>query len=357
MKQMDSNEGLNLRGTKDKLIYYREIDTDLVEERVRLIDVYNDTKKQVYFYPKKKRVIFSEDEIRKFSLDKYGEHIPFIEGQVTLLNNYFLDFWGFYLNAEGTQFYTHLKRYAYGEKDYCYPRMDFIAAKMDKHRTTLYKYLDLLERYGFVYRFGVLNEDKNGNQETPLFKIRRQIPLLTKKLIYGDPTIEIPDDAPTHIKNALKKEKRGLPDILRKEHEKFVEKYMQNNYSRLDNSVEYEKIYNLWLQYGKLLENNNKSKRKVIKKENVNLLHSMNEQEKMLLAFILEKASKTVSKPSFDIWFKDLEIKMSQKVVILYLPNQFAKDWLENNYKELIFEWISSMNIEIEDIQFEYVHE
>ncbi len=56
---------------------------------------------------------------------------------------------------------------------------------------------------------GLLNESKNMVEESTLFKIRKQVPLLSQKLIYGDQELEIPDDALPHIKKVLNKEKHS----------------------------------------------------------------------------------------------------------------------------------------------------
>ncbi|MFC7561563.1 helix-turn-helix domain-containing protein [Paenibacillus farraposensis] len=74
----------------------------------------------------------------------------------------------------------HLKRYCYGDIDYCWPDLDLIGAKMKKSRNTIKKYLAILEKYGFVLMFNVMNADKNNMEESPLFKIRRQVPFLPR---------------------------------------------------------------------------------------------------------------------------------------------------------------------------------
>ncbi|MEG6533737.1 MULTISPECIES: DnaA N-terminal domain-containing protein [Bacillati] len=338
------SEDKNLRGNKDKLLYYRLKDAEKYEERQMLIKVHKEPK--TYWYPVKDRILFSENEVRKFSLDKYGEHIPYIDGELTIFNNYFFDFWSYYLTAEGTALYAHLKRYAYGDKDYCYPNLDLIAAKMDKHRKTLLNYIDLLEHYGFIYQFGVVNQSRNNLEESSLYKIRKQTPLLSKKLIYGDPNIIIPEDAPPHIQKALKKEQKGLPEKLRKEHDKFIEKYM-NNAKDLEEAIDYEKIYLKWEQYGRLLQK--RTTKKVISKEDAYIVQEMNKEEKLILTMLLEQIQKKISKPSFDTWFRDITLKVDQETLVIYTPNKFSKEWLQNSYSELINECLS--RIEIHDFE------
>jgi hypothetical protein len=254
--RLDENR-TNLKGSKDQLAYYRLVNTGSVEPRLKLLAEENQDNliSRTYYYPEQNKVKFTEEEVRKFSLDSYGENIPYIDGELTIFNNYLFDFWGHYLNAEGLALYGHLKRHAYGNKDWCYPNLDLISLKMDKSRPTILTYLDILERYGFAYQFGVLNFSKEGVEESPVFKLRKKVPLLTNALIYGNPELEIPEDAPPHIKRALKKEKKGLPDRLRKEHEKYVSLMIESNEPvKLEKDIDFESIYNQWLQFGEIMK-------------------------------------------------------------------------------------------------------
>lgn len=76
------------------------------------------------------------------------------------------------------------------------------------------------------------------------------------KLIYGDLDIDMHEDAPAHIKKALIKEQKGLPNLLRKEYEKFVEKRLKNRTEPLENTIDYEEIYSMWMKYGEILKKN-----------------------------------------------------------------------------------------------------
>ena len=53
-----SDEKLNLKGKKDCLVYYVEVDSGEVEKRERLVDIYNETAKKVYYFPVKNRILF-----------------------------------------------------------------------------------------------------------------------------------------------------------------------------------------------------------------------------------------------------------------------------------------------------------
>lgn len=343
----------NLKGNSDKLRYYRLNDTGNVERRMKLIHNDEESNVQTYYYPQQDRVMFEEKEVVKFSLDQYGQSIPYIEGELTIFNNYFFDFWGYYLNAEGLALYGHLKRFAYGTKDWCFPNFDLIGMKMDKSRKTVHAYYELLERYGFSYKFNVLNESQQNREESPVFKIRKQIPLLSQKLIDGDPSIVIPEDAPAHIKKALKKEQKGLPDRLKKEHEKFVKEHIHN--AALPNdSVNYEQIYQAWAQYGEILKNNKPSAAKLYAEEQTKKQPlDMTEEEKMLLKIIMERAEKKFSKASIETWFKDLSLKINGDKYILTAPNEFARDWLSERYNQFIADCIDSVSGKIANIYYE----
>ncbi|GAB3054058.1 chromosomal replication initiator protein DnaA [Virgibacillus ainsalahensis] len=51
----------------------------------------------------------------------------------------------------------------------------------------------------------------------------------------------------------------------------------------------------------------------------------------------LEKIEEKISKPSFDTWLKNTKAEdLKENVLIISAPNEFARDWLENQYTDLI---------------------
>lgn len=53
----------------------------------------------------------------------------------------------------------------------------------------------------------------------------------------------------------------------------------------------------------------------------------------------LEKIEEKVSKPSYDTWLKNTEaVELNQTTLIVSAPNEFARDWLENQYTNVINE-------------------
>jgi len=53
----------------------------------------------------------------------------------------------------------------------------------------------------------------------------------------------------------------------------------------------------------------------------------------------LEKIEQKVSKPSFDTWLKNTKaVELNKSMLIIAAPNEFARDWLENQYTIVISE-------------------
>src|SRR5690606_8300738 len=71
----------------------------------------------------------------------------------------------------------------------------------------------------------------------------------------------------------------------------------------------------------------------------VSLQSEVNDLENLaeLLATALETIEGKISKPSFETWLKSTEAKSFQNdTIVIAAPNEFARDWLENSYSELI---------------------
>lgn len=78
----------------------------------------------------------------------------------------------------------------------------------------------------------------------------------------------------------------------------------------------------------------------------------MDKSESTLLEFIKTYISGKVSKPSFDTWFKDILLKKDQNSVLILTPNDFAKDWLEQKYDELIKAALIEYELETESLTY-----
>ncbi|MDQ0230062.1 DnaA N-terminal domain-containing protein [Metabacillus malikii] len=53
---------------------------------------------------------------------------------------------------------------------------------------------------------------------------------------------------------------------------------------------------------------------------------------------VKEKISKKISKPSYETWILNTEVKIDDDLLYVIAPNEFSRDWLESRYKSLIFD-------------------
>ncbi|OIK06465.1 DnaA N-terminal domain-containing protein [Bacillus sp. MUM 13] len=351
---MDENKK-NLKGTSDDLTYFRRVKSEGKDPRLRFEKKENgEVFSKIVNYPAMDKVFFSNSDVTNFSLDKYGKSIPYVEGEITILNNYFFDFWSYFLTAEGVALYGHLRRYAYGNKDWCFPDIKKIALKMDKSYPAVLRYMEVLEHFGFIYKFSVLNKSKENLESKPIFKIRKMIPLLTNVLIEGNSDLIIPSDAKPHMQNAYKKEIIGLPKALRDDHEKYLKEIFQvNDDFNMDKQLDFEEIFSKLVSTGHVYRT--KRRRSQIKQMEIHtvLRQEMTEQEAIILERLLEKAQHKISKPSYETWFANILLKKDSKTYTIFVPNEFARDWIEDKYIQSICEWLKELDEDIENIRIE----
>lgn len=196
-------EQVNMKGKGEPLAYFRRAKVD---------------DKEVFIYLK-------EEDVMKFSLNSFAEDLPLMEGQFTMVNNYFIYYWQPFLKQGAFSLYITLKSFCYGEKDYCFPSISrTLTAHSGQSVTTIRKNLNLLEEYGFIFRFYTHSENKEKSGEmTPIIKIRKNCPLLPNELI------------------------EKLPKPLRVKHDEFMEKYQNNNMLRAYMKPNFEGEYNDFL--------------------------------------------------------------------------------------------------------------
>ncbi len=81
----------------------------------------------------------------------------------------------------------------------------------------------------------------------------------------------------------------------------------------------------------------------------------MNKEE--LWQALLAQIQFNISKASFATWFKDTEILTKENGrVIISVPNNFSKEWLENKYNKFIFKILHSLDEEIKEVKYQVSH-
>lgn len=269
----------------------------------------------------------SFEEVKELNLDNYGQDVRTAAEDFTLIHNYLLDFWSAIMGSEAVMLYIHLKRYCYSGKDFCYPNMTTIREKMKKgSKATINKYMEILERHGFIAKINRIDTERNNGNASPFFKVRRYIPLLSQDLI------------------------NELPLNLKKEHDKFLAR--ANGIDLMDTFDPDEFITDL-MKSAKLM----KSKQQQGKEEELKrkgklkeyILTQMSQPEQETWFMLLNHLKDKVSKPSFDTWIKDSVFFVNEetKVIKVYVANQFTIDWLTQQYKEMIINVVNeTLNIE-----------
>ena len=68
---------------------------------------------------------------------------------------------------------------------------------------------------------------------------------------------------------------------------------------------------------------------------------------------VKEKIRSQISKPSYETWFTNTTVYLEDDILTIYCPNEFARDWLESHYKELVFHTLREMFNTTFEIQFD----
>jgi len=72
---------------------------------------------------------------------------------------------------------------------------------------------------------------------------------------------------------------------------------------------------------------------------------------------VLADVQLSISRANFITWFKNTEIISNENGVILVsVPNNFSKEWLENKYNETIFKTLRGLNGGVKEIQYVISH-
>ncbi|MDN4067697.1 DnaA N-terminal domain-containing protein [Paenibacillus vini] len=322
----------NLKGNHHKLLYYRYRPTGVEEAKVRKV---RDTE-QAYRKKELEKIYIPEDEVKRFSLDKHGQPIPYVDGHMTVISNYIYDYWGHFFSAEGVALYGHLKRYCYGDKDYCWPDLNLISQKMNKSRNTIKKILLTLERHGFVLVFNVQNADKNNMEESPLFKVRKKVPFLPMDLY------------------------EQLPTELKLDHDRYMQGIVEqfDQILRLDPSIDYSEVYEEVINKGTVvrkiktpleLDKELSNKIKVLENE-------ISDRDRQVWDMALTSMQSKLSKPSYDTWLKNTFCIKRGSNYTVYSPSNFVSEWLQSRYDKMIREAISAIDSDFDQVDYDFLN-
>src|SRR3989344_2528916 len=81
----------------------------------------------------------------------------------------------------------------------------------------------------------------------------------------------------------------------------------------------------------------------------------MNKDE--LWQALLAQVQFNISKANFATWFKNTGVSLKKDgQVIVSVPNNFSKEWLENKYNKLIFKILHNLDEEIKEVKYSVDH-
>lgn len=259
------------------------------------------------------------EEIKSFKLDTIGTLAPTLDTEdFTIVNNYLLDFWSACISSEAVQIYLHLKRYAYGKKDYCFPDIDIISMKMGKTRNTVKKYIEVLEKHHFVAMFGRCDITDNNRDVSPLFKIRRHIPLITEEMY------------------------ESLPDKLKEKHDEFMAEY---NDLALSNTLTETEAITRKMEQDKEIIGNKRYRDKLVKlveddKKKQYIVNRISDNSRVKDIRLHEYIENKVSKPSYETWFEGtIFVENDTKKWYAVCPNEFTLQWIQEKYLNDLITW------------------
>ncbi len=261
------------------------------------------------------RVEVSFDEVKNLNLDSYGSVAPTLDTEdFTIISNYLVDFWGAIMGNCAVDAYMHLKRHAYGKKDYCYIDIGLIALKMKRSKNTVKGYLDTLEEYGFIAIFHRIDKENNNRDVSPLFKIRRYVPLITEEMY------------------------NGLDPKLKSLHDSFMKNFENVNFAKqtYDTSTLIKGI----LASGKII-NSKGVQRKIdqsIKEGTTRnfILDTLADEQKLDNKVVHKKISESVSKPTYDTWIRNVIVFKYEDMAIVLSPNDEISSFMEYNYTDYL---------------------
>src|SRR3989339_1905496 len=77
----------------------------------------------------------------------------------------------------------------------------------------------------------------------------------------------------------------------------------------------------------------------------------MNKDE--LWQALLAQVQFNISKANFATWFKNTGVSLKKDgEVVVSVPNNFSKEWLENKYNKLIFKILHNLDDEIKEVKY-----
>lgn len=326
-------------GEATKYRYYRLVESDVVNEVTRKYQRKHGVQEKKVPVRQSKKEYYSEDSILKFDLESHAKLLPDMNGNKTIVNNYLMRFWGpsFDSKCGGIVSYTYILLLSYcWDKDYTWISLDTLSKQLTSSRPTVRKYLEILEKAGFIIRFWREQDDDERKSGTILVKVRQTLPLISRTQ-YNE-----------------------LPKSLRKEHDRFLRKIKRESKLEFDLSHNYHDVYEQLRNEVISVKNPTG-----VLKEEIDQLEDYDEEyrsakKKMTILEedawknVLNVISEHISKPSFETWLsKSVAYTDDNHRWLITLPNQFVCEWVESRYSSMILKVMEEQDLQCVDLQFD----
>ncbi|QXE03557.1 DnaA N-terminal domain-containing protein [Terribacillus sp. DMT04] len=324
-----------------KFHYFRYYDTGKTEPAARTIK----GKKQTYNKKVTEKVYFDPQTVFNFNLETVTPSVSVDDGGgFTQYHNY-LWLWTPFIGGMEVFTYMAIRKYLFDyldrhgqpEEFITFPSLEEICHRIGVKRAALNGYLDSLEKYGFLFRFwkSVDVFDKHGKPKGMrdagvVYVVRKKIPILSDDLA-EQLTVE---DRKYHERiKALVAESSSLmistEDDYKEEYQKHLKDLTDQGIFKVNNGSN-RNVFT-FVEDGTTVV---KSKEDVIREITQN---GLSEEDKLIWTKILNALRHKVSKPSFDTWLKGtLGRQLDSKEFVILAPNEFAKDWLQTSYIQMI---------------------
>ena len=287
--------GKNLKNTNEKLRYFRNIDTGKTEARQRAVPKKDGTKEpKTYDVKIYDKVYFSEADIKNWEFK--GDIFPVGNNRnFTIIHNYILHVWSYYLGKDATFAYIMLRSYDFNEREITTTSKQTIAKLLGIKPQTLTEYMNTLEKYDFGYMFQA-EKEKDSMQVGSVFVVRSTVPILSQELY------------------------SGLPDEIKKEADRIVSSMKKNSVVRTydDEVDEIDEV-----DYRAEKTDKTKSE-EVIKPAPPKASESFDSAVEL----VLNQLKESYSDVPYNTWFKNYlpHSWIEKGTIVIPVPNSFTKD-------------------------------
>ncbi|MGE6347823.1 helix-turn-helix domain-containing protein [Bacillus mycoides] len=285
------------------------------------------------------------ESIENLNLNKIGNEISYLNSNVWNVERYMAYFWKQIMDADSIFVWKHLWEYCNEEEniDMCYPKMSELMQRCGLSRPTLIDKIKKLEENNFLIQIHRLNKKSdNKKEDSPLFKLRRTIPLLSKEQV------------------------EKLTPFMKKKHDDYMNKFASESSLEWFSASGKETVDNLIDTSGdrivsskarqeiKNLLKNEQEEGYIIANLPVHMQETLKDTDSLHEALM----NNGCSKPSAEMLFKDVmsTYDSDTSTVHIVVRESSQKEYYEKNmdgaYKDILFSSLIEMYDSVGDIKY-----